>query len=195
MLGRLRSRLSYANVVASLALFVALGGTGYAAVTITGKDVKNNSLTGKDIKNSSLGGADVKNGSLLSKDFKAGQLPAGAPGAVGPQGAVGGKGDTGDPGTKGDRGDIGEAGTARAFAFVGSGGAVDETRSKGVSDANVSATSNVYCFKGLGFTPKNIMVTQLESYANAMVEMGDPGSLCHFRVVLSTPNGFMVLIN
>ena len=31
---RLRSRLSYANVTASLALFIALGGTGYAAVTL-----------------------------------------------------------------------------------------------------------------------------------------------------------------
>jgi hypothetical protein len=70
VLAKLRSRLTYANVVATLALFVALGGGSYAAITITGKNVKNSSLTGKDIKNSSLTSSDVKNRSLLSKDFQ-----------------------------------------------------------------------------------------------------------------------------
>ncbi len=32
---RLSDRLSYANVVASVALFVALGGTSYAAVSLS----------------------------------------------------------------------------------------------------------------------------------------------------------------
>lgn len=173
MIGPLRRRLSCANVVASIALFVALGGTGYAAITITGKNVKNGSLTGTDVKNGSLGTVDVKNGSLLSKDFKAGQLVAAAPGARGPQGPVG------------------EAGTARAYALVNSDGSVDESRSKGVSDANVSADSNTYCFSGLSFTPKNAMVTLLESYKDVMVEMG----ACQFRVVIGSANGFMVLIN
>lgn len=40
--------------MASIAVFVALGGSSYAAVKISGKDVRNNSLTGKDIRNSSL---------------------------------------------------------------------------------------------------------------------------------------------
>src|SRR5262245_53502380 len=34
MLQALHSKLSYSNVVASLALFVALGGTGYAALSL-----------------------------------------------------------------------------------------------------------------------------------------------------------------
>jgi hypothetical protein len=100
VLAKLRSRLTYANVVATLALFLALGASSYAAVTITGKNVKNGSLTGRDVKNNSLTGADVKNiksgdvsdGSLLSKDFKAGQLPAGPRGL---QGATGNTGPTG----------------------------------------------------------------------------------------------------
>ena len=33
-LQRVRERLSYANVVATLALFIALGGASYAAVTL-----------------------------------------------------------------------------------------------------------------------------------------------------------------
>ena len=55
MLSKLRSyRPRHATVVAYLALFVALGGSSYAAITVTGKNVKNGSLTGKDIENSSL---------------------------------------------------------------------------------------------------------------------------------------------
>lgn len=185
MLDPLRRRLSYANVVASLALFVALGGTGYAAVTITGRNVQNGSLTGTDIKNSSIASADIRNGSLLSQDFKAGQLVRGAPGAPGAPGQPG------SPGQKGDKGDTGEAGSARAFAFVNSDGSVDETRSKGVADANVSGVGNTYCFNGLNFTPKNVVVTPLETYRDAMVEMG----VCQFRVVLSAANGFMVAVN
>ena len=44
------------------ALVVALGGTGYAAATIDGGDVKNQSLTGKDVKNGSLKAKDLKDG-------------------------------------------------------------------------------------------------------------------------------------
>jgi hypothetical protein len=84
----LRGRLSYANVVATLALFIALGGSSYAAIKITGKNVKDASLTS----------ADVKDRSLLSKDFKAGQLPAGPQGSQGAQGAAGATGATGSPG-------------------------------------------------------------------------------------------------
>jgi len=64
MFNRLRRRLSYANVVSTLALFVALGGSSYAALTITGSDVRDRSLTGKDIKANSLSGRQIKEGRL-----------------------------------------------------------------------------------------------------------------------------------
>ena len=67
-------RPGYANVVATLALVVAMGGTSYAAVKITGKDVKNNSLSGKDVKNESLTGLDVKKQSV-PLDRLSGSLP------------------------------------------------------------------------------------------------------------------------
>jgi hypothetical protein len=60
MLTRVRARLSYANVVATLALFVALGGSSYAALTLTGANVQNGSLTGKDIKRNSVTGRQIK---------------------------------------------------------------------------------------------------------------------------------------
>jgi hypothetical protein len=79
--------------MATIAVFIALGGTSYAAIKVTGKNVKDATLTGKDVANSSLTSADVKNGSLLAKDFKSGQLSGGGPGAPGrdataPAGAV-----------------------------------------------------------------------------------------------------------
>ena len=110
-------RPSPALVVALIALFVSLGGTGYAALKVTGKNVKNSSLTGKDVKNSSLMGKDVRNRSLAAKDFKPGQLPAG------PKGATGGQGRQGLPG----------AAAATAFASVAANGTL--RFGKGVASA------------------------------------------------------------
>jgi hypothetical protein len=55
----LQSRPSPAMVVALIALFVALGGSGYAAISIKngslpGKKLKRNSVTGKQVKESTL---------------------------------------------------------------------------------------------------------------------------------------------
>src|SRR3954468_8932423 len=111
---RFRSQLTYANVMATIAVFVALGGTSYAALRVTGKNVPKNALTGADIKNltgkdvtnESLTGADIKNltsgdilnGSLLAEDFGLGQLPKGDTGAAGPKGPQGPQG----PGFEGE---------------------------------------------------------------------------------------------
>jgi hypothetical protein len=63
-MNRIRPQLTYANVVATLALFIALGGSSYAALTITGKDVRNRSLTYKDLKRNTLGGTRIKESRL-----------------------------------------------------------------------------------------------------------------------------------
>src|SRR5918993_1115771 len=98
MLRSIRSRVTYANVVATLALFVAIGGTSYAALKITGRQVVDSSLRGRDIKNNSLTGADIADRSLRARDFKSGQLPAGPLGPPGSQGAQGPQGPAGEPG-------------------------------------------------------------------------------------------------
>jgi hypothetical protein len=64
MLRRLRPHLTYANVMATIALFVALGGSSYAAIKITGKNVKNSSLTWRDLKRNTLGGSRIKESRL-----------------------------------------------------------------------------------------------------------------------------------
>jgi hypothetical protein len=58
------SRPSPAMVVALIALFVALGGSGYAAVKFNPKVIKNNSVPGKKLKNNSLPGSKLVNNSL-----------------------------------------------------------------------------------------------------------------------------------
>jgi hypothetical protein len=118
VLSKLRSRLTYANVVATLALFVALGGSSYAALTVTGKNVKNSSLTGKDVKNSSLTTSDVKNRSLLAKDFKTGQLPQGV---TGPQGTPGKDGRNGATNVVVRRGEATTGGDATGNVFCDPG--------------------------------------------------------------------------
>jgi hypothetical protein len=61
-----RFRPTPALVIACIALFAALGGSAYAAVVITGKNVKNYSLTGKDIKKNGLGGVTIKESRLAT---------------------------------------------------------------------------------------------------------------------------------
>jgi hypothetical protein len=89
-LGHLRERLlvmraaaslSYANVMATVAVFIARGGSSYALVRITSRNVPKDALTGADIR--SLTSADVANGRLLAEDFAPGQLPRGEPGPPG----------------------------------------------------------------------------------------------------------------
>ena len=110
MLAKLRANANYANVTATLALFVALGGVSYAAVTVTGKNVKNSSLTGADVRNNSLTGSDVKG--LGPADFASGVLPAGAQGPPGPPGPKGDTGATGASGTNGTNGTNGAPGVS-----------------------------------------------------------------------------------
>ncbi len=56
--------LSYANVMASVAVFVALGGGAYAAVQVNGKDIQNHTITGKKIKRNTLGSKQIKESRL-----------------------------------------------------------------------------------------------------------------------------------
>ena len=70
--------------VALLALFVALGGSGYAALKLP-----KNSVGSAQLKTNSVTSSKVKDKSLRAGDFKPGALPAGARGPVGPQGPPG----------------------------------------------------------------------------------------------------------
>jgi hypothetical protein len=88
-------RPSPALIIAVVALFVALGGTGYAAIKLPKA-----SVGAKQLKKNAVTSAKVKNSSLLLGDFRASERrklrgPAGTPGAQGLQGIQGPKGATG----------------------------------------------------------------------------------------------------
>ena len=65
-----RNRLSYANVVATIALFIALGGTSYAVLRIGSDDVIDNSLRSRDIRNNALRSRDVRDRNLTARDLR-----------------------------------------------------------------------------------------------------------------------------
>jgi hypothetical protein len=64
VIDRMRRQLSYANVMATLAVFIALGGTSYATLQLTGRDVRDGSLTGRDLQRDSLGGRPIRESRL-----------------------------------------------------------------------------------------------------------------------------------
>jgi hypothetical protein len=68
MLGRIRSAATYANVMATIAIFGTLGGVSYAAVDLT-----KNSVGSSEIKKNAVSSSEVKNHSLICKDFKKSQ--------------------------------------------------------------------------------------------------------------------------
>jgi hypothetical protein len=64
MLNGIRRRLTYANVMSTLAVFIALGGSSYAAVTISGSSIKNRSIRAKKVRHNTLTGWEIKESSL-----------------------------------------------------------------------------------------------------------------------------------
>jgi hypothetical protein len=123
---RLRSKLTYANVVASIALFIALaGGTAFAASQL-GKE----SVGARQLKKEAVTPAKLSQASKATL--------TGATGATGPQGPQGLKGDKGEKGEKGDRGEKGEA-ASTMWAVVNSDGTL--RRGKGVASVTGSPGS------------------------------------------------------
>jgi hypothetical protein len=84
----LRKTLTYANVTATLALFVALGGVGYAAVKLPSNSVgaaqiKKNAVSGAKVTSNSLTGADIKESTLAKVPSAANADHAAPAGAAG----------------------------------------------------------------------------------------------------------------
>lgn len=86
MIGRLSQRLTYANVTATVALFIALGGSSYAALSLPRNSVgtqqiRPGAVRSPDVKNRSLHVADL---SVRARRSLSGQTgPAGPPGPPG----------------------------------------------------------------------------------------------------------------
>ena len=70
MLRKIRNRLTYANVMSTLAVFIALGGSSYAALKVGTRDIKNNAVRSVDLRNNDVRGKDLRNGTLTGVDVK-----------------------------------------------------------------------------------------------------------------------------
>jgi hypothetical protein len=189
--------------ISVIALFVALGGTSFAAVnalappnSVGSSQVINHSLKTQDLSRSTVRALKGKRG---AQGTAGPQGTAGAVGAAGPAGAVGATGPAGAAGA------AGAAGSALAFAHVNSNGTVDATNSKSVASTNVSRlTTGIYCIAGLSFTPKSAVVTIGFSGAAAVAAAGLGnliGCAAGTQISIETfdvsdqDNDFMVVIN
>jgi hypothetical protein len=128
------------NTVAYLALFVALGGTSWAATqlpkdSVGSKQLKKDAVTKNDLAAGAVQSRAIRNGTITAADLARGLAGAGPAGPVGPAGpagpdgaagARGERGPQGEPGTKGDRGETGPAGPTE-------GASTDELTQAGIA--------------------------------------------------------------
>jgi len=142
----LRSKLTYANVISTLCLFLLLGGgaafaAGQLAPNSVGtRQIKNGAITGPKIKKASIEATKLTQ--LAISTLK------GQKGAKGANGAKGATGTKGDRGATGAQGPPGAAGNPGAFATV-----IPSTppQFKGTHpgftavERPASATTGVYC--------------------------------------------------
>jgi hypothetical protein len=179
----IRSRLTYANVVATGALFIALGGGAYAVSGIPDRSgvfhgcVSNRTNLLRVVRSTSschkAKGRGVRRdpgefavswnqrGVRGVQGVEGVQGVQGVQGIEGPTGQKGDQGIQGTTGPNGNQGIQGPPGTALGYARVFMDGSVFDAQN--VTSANVTKPTahptGVYCFHGLPFTPHNVQVT------------------------------------
>lgn len=114
----LRSQMTFANAMSTIAVTLALGGVSYAATMLPG-----NSVGTKQLRRNAVTGAKVRAGSLLAKDFARGQLHAGHTGPIGPAGPAG---------PAGQNGANGHDGAVAGYSATQNGSLLDITSTNGV---------------------------------------------------------------
>lgn len=162
----MRRHLTYANVIATLALFLALGGSAIAArqyVITSTKQIAPKVRT-------ALKGARGATG------------PAGARGPAGERGPAGDRGPEGPAGAAGATGAAGAAGTALAYGLVARNGTLDATIRKGVASISTPGTGE-YCIvpaDGVSFAGKRAIATldAFTSDSNAVIATKNNGGAC-----------------
>lgn len=130
----LRPRLTYANVMSSIAVFMALGGVAWAATTLPPNSVgtpqlKKNAVTTAKIKNSNVTGGDAKNDTFTGADVREATLA---------------KVPTADNALKLGGAPPAAFNIGRAYAYINEEGTVEAGRSRNVTGAT-RPFDGVYC--------------------------------------------------
>jgi hypothetical protein len=133
--------MSYANVIATVALFLALGGGGAVAIA--------SSTTSRRTSHKNASPNRGPRGPRGPRGFRG---PAGGP--KGAKGNTGPAGQNGATGAAGAPGAPGPAGSAVGFADIAADGTI--TNSKNVQLVSHIAASGVYCLKLTTGTPQNV---------------------------------------
>jgi hypothetical protein len=162
---KIRKRVTYANVMSSIAVFLVLGGaSAYAAKKIGSNEIKGNSITTGKLKKNAVTASKIKKSSITTakiandavtgekvKESTLGEVPSAAKATTATS-----------------------AGTATiglspvAYARVAADGKVIAADSRGITQSNVSLQStSAYCFAGLTFPFKTAM---------AVIDYGDETS-------------------
>ena len=185
MLKALGSRLTYANVVATGALFVALGGGAYALSGIPDRSGVYHGCV--DGKTSVLRVVKAASSCRKAKTVRHGRRRVRIPGESAiAWSQTGPRGFKGDPGLQGATGTPGTPGTARAFAHVLHNGTLDVANSSNGIDVRPLCSfpcgsvppqgpSGWQCFK-LGFTPKSAIATTELGEAKSAARVQIPGT-------------------
>ena len=138
-------RPSASMIVALLALFVALGGTVYAASSINGKSVKKNSLPGNRIKQKTVTGNRLKNNTVTGTQINEATLGK-VPSA-----------------TTADTATTALSANPPAYAHILPNGSVDGGDALNITSANVThPEAGVYCLSGLSIKP-HVILAEVDS--------------------------------
>jgi len=119
----LRSKLTYANVISTLCLFLLLGGGAAMAAgklarnSVGTRQIKNAAITGPKIKRASIEATKLT--ALATSTLKGATGPRGPKGATGAKGVAGAKGERGPVGPQGPQGPTGTFAAPEALRVVG----------------------------------------------------------------------------
>ena len=210
-------RLTYANVTATLTVFIALAGTTWAATSLPARSVgaaqiRTHAVTSAKIRDHTLTAQAFRNpNALIGPTGPAGPAgPAGTAGPAGPRGAAGAdgkpglsgpqgpRGVPGAPGTlgpPGDQGPTGAPGQPGANGAAGIGYTIVEDDTQTFSEHASLGDFTIHCPPGLvalqgGFqtTGETVTVNDAVSSYDASISVPDPNDPGQWDFTIVTSN-------
>lgn len=174
-----RGRLNYANVMATIALFVALGGSAYAAVqlpknSVGPRQLKKNAVTTAKVKNGAITGAKIELSSLGTVPSATNATSAATAAKATNADALGGQ-----PASAFARSSVVRSATVDATGVVAG-------ESEGITSKNfVHYGEGLYCLKGLDPAPRTAVASvhiSAEQGSTAATAIGGPNPECQVTI-------------
>jgi hypothetical protein len=183
----MRPKLSYANVVSTLALLLALGGASAYAVTklpdnsvgefqlrsgaITAKKIRKNAVTAPKIKAGAVKQGKIANGAITAPKLTPGSVASAsiqegsitgsklAPEAVSGDKALESTFSQVPSAARASSAAFADAANPEAFGYVSKEAVLDQNLSKGIAQVSDGSLPGIYCLTAAGFNPRGAQVT------------------------------------